>query len=241
MLLDQPQPLEPGPRLPLPEERQLELLARALVDPSTLHCDLRSGAQRDVVPIGSLGPAAAAVGFGRPSGMVARAPAVRARSRFVDDVTDPETFSVLIANERHERLDRVAKIVSAAGHEVTARAIRVDAVAAAAAEVDADVAIVAAGESDAHALELIEQLVEEASCPVILHVEEHDPELFREAARRGVYGLVHEGDTTGLEGLDRDRPAQVCGSPRPRGGVPPPRCRRARQRCADGTAPDRRA
>lgn len=118
----------------------------------------------------------------------------------MDDVTDPETFSVLIANERHERLDRVAKIVTAAGHEVTARAIRVDAVAAAAAEVDADVAIVAAGESDAHALELIEQLVEEASCPVILHVEEHDPELFREAARRGVYGLVHEGDTTGLEG-----------------------------------------
>jgi response regulator NasT len=115
-------------------------------------------------------------------------------------VGDVETFRVLIANERHDRLDRVAAIVRAAGHEVAARAIRIDAVAAAAAEVDPDVAIVAAGESDAHALELIEQLVEEASCPVILHVEDHDLELFRKAARGGVYGLVHEGDTAGLEG-----------------------------------------
>jgi AmiR/NasT family two-component response regulator len=113
---------------------------------------------------------------------------------------DADVFSVLIANERHDRLDRVASIVRVAGHEVTARAVRIDQVAEAAREVDADVAIVAAGESDEHALELIERLVEEAECPVILHVEERDPDFVREAARRGVYGLVHEGDAAGLDG-----------------------------------------
>jgi response regulator NasT len=118
----------------------------------------------------------------------------------VGDDPRAETFSVLIANERHDRLDRVAAIVRRAGHEVTARAIRIDMVAEAAAEVDPDVAIVAAGESDAHALELIERLVEDASCPVILHVEKPDPELLRAAARDGVYGFVQEGDAAGLEG-----------------------------------------
>ena len=112
----------------------------------------------------------------------------------------PEVFSVLVANERQDRLDRVTAIVRAAGHEVTARAINIGQVTDAAAEVDPDVAIVAAGESDEHALELIERLVEEASCPVILHVEEHDPDFLRDAARRGVYGLVQEGDAVGLEG-----------------------------------------
>jgi AmiR/NasT family two-component response regulator len=118
----------------------------------------------------------------------------------VGDVTATETFSVLIANERHDRLDRVSEIVRRAGHEVTARAIRIDQVAEAAAQVDPDVSIVAAGESDEHALELIERLVEEASCPVILHVERVDTDFVREAARHGVYGLVHEGDAAGLEG-----------------------------------------
>lgn len=107
---------------------------------------------------------------------------------------------MLIADERHDRLDRVSEIVRRAGHEVTARAIRIDQVAEAASEVEPDVAIVAAGENDEHALELIERLVDEASCPVILHVERQDPELVRTAARHGVYGLVNEGDAAGLEG-----------------------------------------
>jgi response regulator NasT len=118
----------------------------------------------------------------------------------VGDAIPAEPFSVLIANERHDRLDRVSEIVRRAGHEVTARAIRIDQVAEAAAEVEADVAIVAAGKSEEHALELIERLVDEASCPVILQVEEPDPELVRAAARHGVYAVVHEGDATGLEG-----------------------------------------
>jgi AmiR/NasT family two-component response regulator len=118
----------------------------------------------------------------------------------VDDVAGPQTFSVLIANERHDRLDRVSEIVRRAGHHVTARAISIAGVAEAAAEVDPDVAIVAAGESDEHAIELIERLVEEASCPVILHVERDETDVVREAARHGIYGMVFDGDAAGLEG-----------------------------------------
>src|SRR4051812_2533725 len=69
---------------------------------------------------------------------------------------------VLIANERRDRLALVAPIVAALGHEVIAREIEVHDVAAVTARERPDVALVGLGASSEHALDLIDQIVQEA-------------------------------------------------------------------------------
>ena len=54
------------------------------------------------------------------------------------------------------------------GHEVIAREIEVEDVAAVTARERPDVALVGLGESSQHALDLIDQIVREAACPVIV-------------------------------------------------------------------------
>jgi CheY-like chemotaxis protein len=78
-----------------------------------------------------------------------------------------QQLRVLIANERRDRLELLAQVVSGLGHEVIAREIDVTAVAAVTAREQPDVALVGLGLSSQHALELIEQIVHESSCPVI--------------------------------------------------------------------------
>ena len=81
---------------------------------------------------------------------------------------ETEHLRVLIANERKDRLALVAPIVVALGHEVIAREIEVEDVGAATARERPDVALVGLGESSVHALELIDKIVREAACPVIV-------------------------------------------------------------------------
>ena len=81
---------------------------------------------------------------------------------------ETEHLRVLIANERKDRLALVAPIVTALGHEVIAREIDVADVGAVTARERPDVALVGLGESSDHALGLIEKIVREAACPVIV-------------------------------------------------------------------------
>jgi AmiR/NasT family two-component response regulator len=97
---------------------------------------------------------------------------------------------VLIANERTDRLALVAPIVAALGHEVIAREIEVADVGAVTARERPDVALVGLGESSQHALELIEQIVHEAACPVIVLIHSPEPEFVREASKRGVFAYI---------------------------------------------------
>ena len=85
-------------------------------------------------------------------------------------MSDPETehLRVLIANERKDRLDLVVPIVVGLGHEVIAREIDVADIAAVSARERPDVALVGLGQSSEHALELIDKIVREAACPVIV-------------------------------------------------------------------------
>src|SRR6185503_7001881 len=53
-----------------------------------------------------------------------------------------------------------------------------------------DVALVGLGLSSEHALQLIEEIVREASCPVIALLSAKDPAYVREAARRGVFAYI---------------------------------------------------
>lgn len=107
---------------------------------------------------------------------------------------ETEHLRVLIANERKDRLALVAPIVVALGHEVIAREIDVRDVAAVTVRERPDVALVGLGESSQHALELIEKIVREAACPVIVLLHSHNPGFVNEAAKRGVFAHINDGD-----------------------------------------------
>ena len=103
---------------------------------------------------------------------------------------------VLIANERRDRLALVAPIVAALGHEVIAREIDVKDVGPVTARERPDVALVGLGESSQHALGLIEKIVKEAACPVIVLLHAPDPAFVKEASKRGVFAYITDADTT---------------------------------------------
>jgi AmiR/NasT family two-component response regulator len=101
---------------------------------------------------------------------------------------------VLVANERHDRLELVATLVAGLGHDVIAPQIEVSEVGAVTAREQPDVAFVGLGESSQHALELIEQIVHEAACPVVALLHEPDAGFVIEAARRGVFAYITDGE-----------------------------------------------
>ncbi len=101
---------------------------------------------------------------------------------------------VLIANERKDRLALVAPIVVGLGHEVIAREIDVAEVGAVTARERPDVALVGLGDSSEHALELIDKIVREAACPVIVLLHARDPEFIGEASKRGVFAHISDAD-----------------------------------------------
>ena len=97
---------------------------------------------------------------------------------------------VLIANERRDRLELLAQVVAGLGHEVIAREINVKEVGSVTARERPDVALVGLGLSSEHALELISEIVREASCPVIALLSAKDPSYVHEAAKRGVFAYI---------------------------------------------------
>jgi response regulator NasT len=110
------------------------------------------------------------------------------------DGRETEHLRVLIANERKDRLALVAPIVVALGHEVIAREIDVQDVGPVTARERPDVALVGLGESSDHALDLIDKLVREAACPVIVLLHAPDPAFVKEASRRGVFAHISDDD-----------------------------------------------
>ncbi len=106
---------------------------------------------------------------------------------------------VLIANERRDRLDLLASVVIGLGHDVIAREIYVKEVGSATARERPDVALVGLGSSSDHALELISEIVREASCPVIAILHADDPAYIHEAAKRGVFAYIIDGSPDELQ------------------------------------------
>jgi AmiR/NasT family two-component response regulator len=103
---------------------------------------------------------------------------------------EAQRLRVLIANERRDRLELLAKVVSGLGHDVIAREIDVREVGAVTAREHPDVALVGLGLSSEHALDLIGEIVREASCPVIALLHVRDPAYVHEAAKRGVFAYI---------------------------------------------------
>jgi response regulator NasT len=121
--------------------------------------------------------------------LVARQPRPLDRS-----MNDRQTsLRILIANERKDRLERIATIVIGLGHEVISRELEVADVAAATEREHPDLAFVGLGISGEHALDMISEIVREASCPVIALLESDDPVWVNEAAKRGIFAYIVDG------------------------------------------------
>jgi AmiR/NasT family two-component response regulator len=107
---------------------------------------------------------------------------------------ETEHLRVLIANERKNQLALVASTVANLGHEVIAREIDVKDVGAVTARERPDVALVGLGKSSDHALALIDQIVKEAACPVILLIHAPDPSFVKEASKRGIFAYISDSE-----------------------------------------------
>jgi len=104
------------------------------------------------------------------------------------------SLRILIANQRKDRLERIAEIITGLGHEVISKEIDVSEVAAASEREHPDVGFVGLGVRGEHALEMISEIVRESTCPVIALLEGTDAIWVNEAAKRGIFAYVVNGD-----------------------------------------------
>jgi two-component system, response regulator / RNA-binding antiterminator len=109
------------------------------------------------------------------------------------------SLRILIANERKDRLLRIAKIVAELGHEVISRELEVSEVAEATQREHPDLALVGLGVDGNHALDMISEIVRNASCPVIALLETSDPVWVNEAAKRGIFGFIVDSNAQGMQ------------------------------------------
>jgi response regulator NasT len=113
---------------------------------------------------------------------------------------EPQHLRILIADERQTRLEPIAAAVEALGHEVIAHEVEVEKVGQSTVEHKPDLAIVALHESSEHALDLIAEIVHEATCCVVALAEDADHEFIAKAAERGVFAHLDSLDPGELQG-----------------------------------------
>lgn len=106
---------------------------------------------------------------------------------------------ILIADESPERLTVLAAAVRGLGHAIVASELEVTRVGPSTAREHPDVALVALGQSDEHALGMIAKIVAEAECPVIAVLATADTSFVQEAAKRGIFAYIVESDHGALE------------------------------------------
>ena len=107
---------------------------------------------------------------------------------------------VLIAHDRHARIDLLADVVAKLGHDVVVRQLEAADVADVIARERPEVVLIGFGSSSEGALELVSAFVHDALCPVIALLPDDDPDLIRATARSGVFACVVHDDAPELEG-----------------------------------------
>lgn len=112
----------------------------------------------------------------------------------------PQNLQVLVADEQEKLLEPVGEAVRALGHEICAEEVDVSRVGRTIKELRPDMAIVALHEDSDHALQLITEIVDEATCPVCLLAPSVEPHFLAEAARRGVFAYLDSTDPIELQG-----------------------------------------
>jgi AmiR/NasT family two-component response regulator len=110
-----------------------------------------------------------------------------------------EPLRVLIANEDAEHLAVITQVVTGLGNVVVAAGVDAEEIGEATRREMPDVALIGLGDDAAHALELIGKVVHEAACPVVALLHSSDPDFINEAARRGIFAYVTDGDAGSLQ------------------------------------------
>ena len=101
---------------------------------------------------------------------------------------------VLVSDGPGVRLDEVTRTVAGLGHDVIARESSLPDVAHITAAERPDVAVVIVHDGTAKALQLIGQIVHQAACPVIAVIDVQDREFINEAAKRGIFAYIADGE-----------------------------------------------
>lgn len=106
---------------------------------------------------------------------------------------------VLTADEDSKALEHTASLLEQLGHQVTACTASVSEACALILRDDPDVAVVVVHDDVAHALDLIEELSEAASGPVIALLGEADREFAEAAAEHGLSALAADPTAESLQ------------------------------------------
>ena len=107
---------------------------------------------------------------------------------------DAERLRVVVADGDSDRLNQVTQAVTALGHGVILHESTLDEIATVTRTERADVAIVLVEQSSKRALDLIGKIVRQAACPVIAILGGEDPAFVTEAAKRGVFAYITDGE-----------------------------------------------
>ncbi|HEX6262604.1 MAG TPA: ANTAR domain-containing protein [Actinomycetota bacterium] len=103
------------------------------------------------------------------------------------------SLRILIADGDVAHLEAIADLVTALGHEVVAKETSLEELGAHTAAQRPDVALVLVEEGPT-ALDRIDEIVQEAVCPVIAVLRGEDPAFINQAARRGISAYVAADD-----------------------------------------------
>jgi response regulator NasT len=106
------------------------------------------------------------------------------------DSEPQQRLRVLVANEDDAQITTLVSIVAGLGHEVIAQTIDVALVGELAAREQPDVALVSLGPNTDHAVEMIERIVQEATCPVIALTHAPDAAFVSRASALGVFAAI---------------------------------------------------
>jgi AmiR/NasT family two-component response regulator len=114
---------------------------------------------------------------------------------------EQQSLRVLVANEDRTRLEELAELAAGMGDEIVAREVVPGDIAAAAREVQPDIAVVGLHDHHTeHALEMIGEVVREGVCPVIAVLDGEDPDFIEAAARSGIFAYITALDPEALRG-----------------------------------------
>jgi response regulator NasT len=114
--------------------------------------------------------------------------------------TTASRLCTLIVDERPDRVTRVTAVLAGLGHQVVAREVRAGDVAELISVARPDLAVVGLAGDPENTLEVIGAIVRESVCPVILVLDDRDPELVQQAALRGVFAHLNAVDIEDLRG-----------------------------------------
>jgi response regulator NasT len=106
---------------------------------------------------------------------------------------EASSLRILVTDGIGEQLEVITRTVVGLGHEVIARESSLPEVARLTATERPDVALVIVSQGTIHALEMIDQIVHEAACPVIAILHAQDRGFIMEAAKRGIVAYVVDG------------------------------------------------